>query len=169
MQAAGKISLAILNFITDVLLLSYKMINRLVLPSRRRKGNLLTSLFILTTCILERLVTIERDILRKPLLFRNRHIRQGLQIAAAVFIFVSSFEWSGERVNPCNHAITCNNPASSGKTFCINEARLFADKAVFHEQILSPVPVPVSFRPSSGNYPFPPAAKTYLFIRNLRI
>src|SRR5436305_9762248 len=94
MRAIKKIILHLFTFITGIIVLGYKVIQQVILPLGDKKGNLLSSLFTFIVGILEGLIQFERDLLKAPMLFRNTYIRQGLQIAAAIFLFIGSLEWS---------------------------------------------------------------------------
>ena len=93
------------GLITGILVLGYEVIKQVVLPAGGKKGNLLSSLFTFIIGILEGLIQFERDLLKAPMLFRNKYIRQGLQIVAAIFLFIGSLEWSATTA-PANNQIT---------------------------------------------------------------
>src|SRR5882672_1324545 len=94
MRSIKKIILHLFTLITGIIVLGYKVIKQVVLPAGGKKGNLLSSLFTFIVGILEGLIQFERNLLKVPMLFRNKYIRQGLQIAAAIFLFIGSWEWS---------------------------------------------------------------------------
>jgi hypothetical protein len=104
MEAIKKILQHLFTLITGIIMLGYKVIKQIVLPAGGKKGNLLSSLFTFIVGILEGLIHFEHDLLKVPMLFRNKYIRQGLQIAAAIFLFIGSWEWSA--VAPDNNQIT---------------------------------------------------------------
>ena len=105
MTLLGKIIQHLLTLITGILLLGYKIIRQVILPSGGKKGNLLSSLFVFIVGILEGLIQFERNLLKTPMLFRNKYVRQGLQIATAIFLFIASFEWSAGNA-PINNQTT---------------------------------------------------------------
>jgi hypothetical protein len=143
------------------------------LPSRKQKGNLLSSLFILIVGIIDRLAAFELSILRAPklfpMLFRSKYVKQGLQIAAAIFFFVCAFEGSGRKDTICN-AITLSPSDISIQTsvkeqkFINFNAALLCLKTGFRiEQ------VPLTFKGLSYNFNSSLTARKYLRICNLRI
>jgi hypothetical protein len=94
MKSIKNILQNIFTLATGIILLGYKIIRQVILPSGGNKGNLLSSLFTFIVGILEGLIQFERNLLKAPMLFRNKYIRQGLQITAAIFLFIGSLEWS---------------------------------------------------------------------------
>jgi len=173
MLEVKKILYKVLALIIDILLLGYKVIRQVVLPSRRRKGNLLSSLFILIICIIDRMVAFEQTILRVPkifpMLFRSKYVKQGLQIAAVIFFFVCAFEGSGTKdtirneiaLYPTDISVQTNVKAQKSINF---NAALVCLKTDFRiEHLLS------TNKELHHNFNSPLTARRYLRIRNLRI
>src|SRR5712692_4924072 len=99
MQKAKAIFYKTSALLFDIYRLGYNIMSQIHLPSRKHKGNLLSSLFILAVGIVDSLIVFEQNILRTPkifpILFRSRYIKQGMKIAAAILIIIYAFEWSG--------------------------------------------------------------------------
>lgn len=87
---------------------------QVVAPGFGRKGNLLTSLFLLFTGLVERVIGLARElVLRAPQgvcgsfygrewvgrawVFSRRHLRWGMLVAAWILFILSSWEWAVAR------------------------------------------------------------------------
>jgi hypothetical protein len=91
--------------------LGRRVINQVVLPNRKRKGNLLSSLFHLFTGLTEQVISFGNAVvcipraagkpfmgqaaLGKAWTFSRRYLRQGMLIAAWALFILSSLEWVG--------------------------------------------------------------------------
>lgn len=81
----------------DIFLLSFYTIKQLVLPNRKRKGNLLSSLFIFFVGIVERLNYFEHSVFRMAAIFNKKYVRQTIFIIGGILFLLSLFEWSGDQ------------------------------------------------------------------------
>ena len=101
------------SFITDLLTLLWRVVRSLALPTLTRKGNLLSSLYVLFTSVIEQVICFGEAVARVPRtfelparldkawVFSRIYLRQGMLIAAWALFILSSFEWSGaQRVVP---------------------------------------------------------------------
>jgi hypothetical protein len=91
--AVGKISLLII----DILLFAFNTGRQLILPGKGKKGNLLSSLFIFFTGLIERLGSFEYGIFRMANVLKQKYVKQSLLIVATLLFLLSSFEWTGEK------------------------------------------------------------------------
>lgn len=108
--------LPVVTLVRDLLRLGWRVVGQVMLPTLSRKGNLLWSLFLLVTGLLERVIGFAEAVARVPrtvelsrLLGSNRlvalrltqawaysrrYLRQGMLIAAWALFILSSFEWT---------------------------------------------------------------------------
>lgn len=82
------------NLAIDILLLLYKILRQIVLPGRRRKGNLLSSLFLFFIELAKRVIHFKHSITVSPWSYGRKYIQQGMLIATWLLFILSSFEWS---------------------------------------------------------------------------
>lgn len=96
MSEIKKLSIKILTLIHDIFLLGYKMVRQLALPTKKRKGNILLSIFIFFLGIVERLNHFEHGFFSMAALLQQKYVKQSVFIIAGILFLLSSFEWSGE-------------------------------------------------------------------------
>lgn len=96
MQQAKYILKGIWQLVINILLIACGLIQKIVLPGRSRKGNVLGSLFLFFIAIAEKIIAFEQNIFHSSWLIRNRFVRQGLIIATAFLFLVSSIEWTAD-------------------------------------------------------------------------
>jgi hypothetical protein len=94
MKKAKKIAQKVLVLGLDILLFTWQVVRRVILPTRSRKGNLLSSLLTFFVGLLERIVSFEESILQRPVVFTHKYVKQGLIIAVGFLFLLSSFEWT---------------------------------------------------------------------------
>jgi hypothetical protein len=92
-----KIIYKILLIILDIALFTFQTARQLVLPNTKRKGNILSSLFIFFIGIVERLNHFEHGFFKIANIFKLKYLKQTVLIVAAFLFFLSSFEWKAER------------------------------------------------------------------------
>jgi len=102
--------------------LSLCVIRQVILPTRRRKGNLLSSLFVFFTSVVEQLIGFGeaagrmlpttrqpfagREILFKTWVFSQKQLRLVVLIATWILFVLSFFEGAGSRLLPDEHVAT---------------------------------------------------------------
>jgi len=115
MNELRKIAYKVLLLIWDILVFAYQIVKKIILPNRRRKGNVLSSLLTFAVGLLERIISFEKSLLRQPVVFTHKYVRQGSIIAVAFLFLLSSFEWTvgQSSMAPVNEtqAITADRPA----------------------------------------------------------
>src|SRR5579863_9237072 len=120
MKEVRKIALKVLMLLLDILLFTWQVVRRVILPTRRRKGNLLSSLLTFVVGLLERIVFFEKSILKRPVVFTHRYVKQGLIIAVGFLFLLSSIEWTvGAAVPPANgssEVIACASVKVTART-----------------------------------------------------
>src|SRR5579863_6959552 len=94
MKEVQKIAQNVLILLLDILLFTWQVIRRVLLPTRSRKGNVLSSLLNFFVGLLERVVSFEKSILERPVVFTHKYVKQGLIIAVGFLFLLSSFEWT---------------------------------------------------------------------------
>jgi len=97
MNEIKKIISKIFLLIIDILLFAFNICRQLILPGKDKKGNLLSSLFIFFTGIIERLGSFEYGIFQMTNLLKQKYVRQSMLIIATLLFLLSSFEWTGEK------------------------------------------------------------------------
>lgn len=98
-----KIFNKVLALLLDIVLLTISTIKQLVLPSYKRKGNILHSVFVFFIGTIEILNRFEHGIFQMAKIFKHRYIRQGVIIISTFLFLLSSFEWTrGQEINTSN-------------------------------------------------------------------
>lgn len=106
MNEIKKILHKVYLLIIDIFFFGYKTARQIILPARRKRGNLLSSLFIFFVGIIERIGSFEHGVFRMASLLRHKYIKQSLLIVAGLLFLLSSVEWSGDKnvnTNPGNY------------------------------------------------------------------
>ncbi|HWB27678.1 MAG TPA: hypothetical protein VG738_19515 [Chitinophagaceae bacterium] len=85
-------------FAIDILLLLFNVIRQIVLPNRKRKGNILSSIFLFFILLAEKMIAFEKSLLQQPWLLKSRYIKRGLILTSIFLFLVSSFEWKINQV-----------------------------------------------------------------------
>jgi len=157
----------ILILLHDILLFAFEVIKQIVLPTKKRKGNVLSSLFIFFVGLIERLIPFEHGLFKMARIFKLKYFKQGLIILGALLFLLSSFEWVSDQ-NSFNEQKTCSEHFSS-----IFEKRIKViarKKTVFYAKIVSineqrfVSPLPFNNSLSSLS-----PTKVFLLTRSLRI
>jgi hypothetical protein len=94
MNDLKKITGKVVLLLWDILIFTYQIIRKIILPNRRRKGNILSSLLSFFVGFIERILTFEQSILRQPFVFTHKYVRQALVIATTFLFLISSLEWT---------------------------------------------------------------------------
>jgi len=98
MNETKKIVGKIILFIFDILIIAYKIVKKVVLPNRKRKGNILSSFFIFFVSIIERVNHYEHIFFRPPVFFKLKYLKQLVIVIATFLFFLSSFEWTSNQI-----------------------------------------------------------------------
>jgi hypothetical protein len=78
----------------DILVFTYQIVRKVILPARGRKGNILSSLLAFFVGLMERVVSFEKSVVRQPVVFSHKYVKQGLVIAVGFLFLLSSVEWT---------------------------------------------------------------------------
>lgn len=165
LQQIRKIITKMSILIIDILVFAFNICRHLILPGKRKKGNLLSSLFIFFTGIIERLGSFEYGIFRMADLLKRRYIKQSLLIVAAVLFLLSSFEWTGDKTvynNPSEYTVHLSDAGTRAITVSNHGKTTSYSNALFKQY--SPhtnICLRSSIETSS--------VKKFLLIRNIRI
>ncbi len=106
MNEIKKIISKVFLLIIDILRFGNNTTRQVILPCKRKKGNLLSSLFIFFVGIIERLDNFEYGVFQMANLLRRKYVKQTLLIIAAILFLLSSFEWTGGtnvNANSCDY------------------------------------------------------------------
>jgi hypothetical protein len=103
------------------LVFTWQVVRKVILPTRGRKGNLLSSLLAFFVGLLERIVSFEKSVLQRPVIFTHKYVKQGLLIAVGLLFLLSSFEWTvgspaNTAVNGSPEVAACVQVAASAQT-----------------------------------------------------
>jgi hypothetical protein len=94
MKEVQKTAHRVLVLLIDMLVFTFQVVRNVILPTRSRKGNLLSSLLTYIAGILERVACFEKSILRQPVVFSHKYVKQALIIAVGFLFLLSSVEWT---------------------------------------------------------------------------
>ena len=107
MTGLKKILNKIFVFLVDIILLTIDVIKHIVLPNRKRKGNILNSILVFFIGLIEILNHFEYGFFQMSKIFEHRYIRQGVIIITAFLFLLSSLEWTrGQGINIGNSSTT---------------------------------------------------------------
>ena len=93
MSEIKKIANKILLLILHVVCFTFQTVKQVVLPNRKRKGNILSSVFDFFIGIIEMLHQFELGYFKPANIYKLKYLKQGILITAAFLFFLSSFEW----------------------------------------------------------------------------
>jgi len=112
MTGLKKIACKIYLLVADILLLGFNLIKTLNIPTRKRKGNLLSSLFIFFIGLIEKLNLFEHGVFSIALLFKKKYVRKIILVIGFLLFLLSLFEWTGDK-KLCNSNQIANTERSS--------------------------------------------------------
>ena len=167
MKEARKIAQKILALALDILLFTWQVVRRVILPARSRKGNVLSSLLTYVVGLLERVVSFEKSILQRPVVFTHKYVKQGLIIAVGFLFLLSSFEWT---VAPSADTVRNGSPEVAACAPAIAASRTARREVCF--TVIAPAGAAVhthSFIPSLSPARPPLMGKRWLRFRVFRI
>ena len=99
-----KIILKVWQLLIDIIFFGYRIVKQITLPTKEKKGNLLSSVFIFFVGIIERIGNFEYGVFHMTNLLRRKYIKQSLLIVASLLFLLSSLEWTGEKIlNSTSH------------------------------------------------------------------
>jgi hypothetical protein len=175
--------LLLVTLVTDLLRLCWRVFPQVILPTLRRKGNLLSSLFLLFTGLIERVIGFAEEVVRVPrefqlparlvpnpvvrvrvekvLVWGRGYLRQGMLIAAWALFILSSFEWTSA-TSPGSESVNVEQTAGRPAAIVQYKRVIAASEkpVVFflnHQPVLCPGPPP------------PQATQRWLLLRTLRV
>jgi hypothetical protein len=97
MNEIKKIIHKVYLLIIDILRFSYKTASQVILPNRRKKGNLLSILFNLFVGIIERVAGFEYGVFLMANILKRKYIKQSLIIVTGFLFLLTSVEWTGDK------------------------------------------------------------------------
>lgn len=157
----------IILLIVDISLFGYKLIKQIILPNRRKKGNLLTSLFVFFDGTLERIDRFEHGAFRMATILRQKYIKRCLLLIAGFLFLLSSLEFDSNKSfwnNSPNYIEHFSNAVAKEITVSKDETRFFHVETILLANEWS-------FKNINYRYfsPSSTSIKKYLDIRNIRI
>ena len=167
MNEIKKIINKVYLLIIDIFFFGYKTARQIILPARRKRGNLLSSLFIFFVGIIERIGSFEHGVFRMASLLRQKYIKQSLLIVAGLLFLLSSVEWSGDK----NVNTNSGNYIAQFSDAGVNKINISNRRQVIGN---SKITYPVTGYPAYKNIlqssaPLSSSVKTYLLIHCFRI
>src|SRR5258708_16864757 len=102
MNQARKIVYKIILLLIDILVFTYQIVRKVVLPARRRKGNILSSLLTFFVGLIERVMSFEKSILRQPVVFTHKYVKQTLIFTVGFLFLLFSIELHAPHPSPSN-------------------------------------------------------------------
>lgn len=167
MDELNKIISKVFLLIIDILLFGYKIAKQVILPDRRKKGNILSSLFIFFIGIIDRLGSFEHGVFRMANLLRQKYIKNCLLIVTGFLFLLSSTEWTGDKnanIYSGNHTVQFSDAGVKKTT--VSKRR----HTVGHSAIICLVNEYPSYKNIlHSSTPFLSSVKPYLLIRCIRI
>jgi hypothetical protein len=112
----------------DIFVFTYQIVRKVILPTRRRKGNILSSLLAFFVGLMERAVSFEKSVVRQPVVFSHKYLKQGLVIAVGFLFLLSSLEWTvglpgGTAVNETQATVTRANAGVPVEAFATRHVK----------------------------------------------
>jgi hypothetical protein len=107
MKEVQKIAKKVAILLLDILLFTWQVVRRMILPTLSRKGNVLSSLLIFFVGLLERIVSFENSVFQRPVIFTHKYVKQGLVIVVGFLFLLSSFEWT---LGPSTDTVVSRSP-----------------------------------------------------------
>ena len=90
------LSIKIWLLVVDLFLIACQTIKQLILPNRKRKGNILSSLFVLFINIIKRLNQFEYGVFSMPKILKQKYIQQPILIIGGILLMLSYIEKNTE-------------------------------------------------------------------------
>lgn len=118
------------KLIIDLLVMGYVIGRKVVLPNRRRKGNLLYSIFLLFTTLTERSIAFKQALTKTPLRFGKKYIRLAVLFVTWGLCVLASLEWSGTPATTSDHAPMVATSVASTQMAAVQAPVIQADTVV---------------------------------------
>lgn len=161
-------------FIKALWLIGLKVTRQVVLPSRRRKGNILSSLLLLFISLTDLVANFSWGISSNSL-SRWKHydrlcflVKKGVLVSGFLLFILSSFEWSypDSKILIQKDSITKAEPQPAGKSIARMVTYYSSVVILSHSHRL---PLTASQGSYDCEYGYFTASRIYLHCRNLRI
>lgn len=158
------ISIRILLFLIDLVYFTFQTIRQIVLPTKHKTGNLLSTLFVFFLGISERLLSFEKQLFKNRQLFQNPYLKQAFIVAASLLFLLTSFEWVESPIKTFSEQTCTSNNNLDKSTKSIHQF-IALKPAIFSAYIQNNV----SIEPYHSQPSFYKLFPIYLQVRNLRI
>ena len=109
----------VIRLIVDLLVMTYGIGRKVILPKRGRNGNLLYSIFIFFTALAERVIVFLEAVIgdwvssAKAWSFGKRYLRLGVLLVTWALCMLASLEWSGPASMKSTEAVTAAEGATA--------------------------------------------------------
>lgn len=135
MKKIKTISSALSILLLDILVLIYQMYKQLVLPNPKRKGNLITTLFLFFTSLTEKIIKFEKSLIGFSWLSKMNYIRKAVFIISWALFVLSFIEWSQPQT-PVRTPVAFNLPTSKVSHFVTQiEIKKFSTASLFQKNL----------------------------------
>lgn len=169
MKQLKKIITAVTILLRDAFFFMKSLLMHLVLPGRKRKGNILSSLFVFFVGTVELLGRFEKEAFQMAALVKQKHIRKGIIAVTAFLFLLSSVEWTyckEDKIHSSNLRTEQLQAAASEKILLNKKTGILS--SLDTKNVVSEIhPKQVFLLP--GQSPDPSRVKRYLLIRSLLI
>jgi hypothetical protein len=166
MTEIKKITEKIIALAVDICLFGFNTTRQVVLPNKKRKGTILTSLFVFFTGVLDRVESFEHGAFKMTKILRHKYLKQILFVVTGLLFLLSAHEQEAAKNfsfytdtsierNPDAAVVKINSVKqqpilSSSESTCLNRPFTYCPKVTTTTLLL-------------------PTKKTYLRFHNLRI
>jgi len=90
----------------DIFLFAFNTIRQIILPGKRKRGNLLSSLFIFFVGIIERFDSFEYGVFRMANLLKLKYIKRSLLIIAGFYSYCLPLNGQAKKISAIIQEIT---------------------------------------------------------------
>lgn len=168
MTVFKNIFLKLFWLLADILVLGFHALKQLVLPSRTRKGNVLTSLFIFFINLIERLNVFKLGKFEMRSLFQNKYIRRAVFLLVSILFLLSLLESPGHQTTgPFAQSVFTQSSFSSEE--CTDVPEWETAYIMQHSSVTLRILIPLCADLPNKLCPPSSFCKKYIFIRSMRI
>lgn len=169
MKQLKKIITAVTILFRDAFFFMKSLLMHLVLPGRKRKGNILSSVFVFFVGTVELLGRFEKEAFQMAALVKQKHVRKGVIAFTAFLFLLSSVEWTyckEDKIHSSNLR-TEQLQATASEKILLNKKTEILSCLKTKNVVLE-----IHFEQAShlpGLPPYPSSVERYLLIRSLLI
>lgn len=169
MKQLKKIITSVAILLRDAFFFMKSLLMHLALPGRKRKGNILSTLFVFFVGTIELLSHFEKEAFQMAAVFKQKYIRKGIIAVTAFLFLLSSIEWTyykEDKIHNSNLRTEQLQAATSEKILLNKKTEILS--CLDTKNVVSEIhPKQVFLLPVQS--PDPSTIKRYLLIRSLLI